>query len=559
MLRELRVRGFAVIDSLHLDLEPGLNVLTGETGAGKSIIVGALSLLLGERASSDVVRAGEERTVVEGRFDVGSDGRAAERCRDAGVDVEDGWLVLRREVQREGRNRVWVNGSPATAALLRSLAETLVDLHGQHEVQTLLHRDGQRAILDAFAEAGDVAREVAEAHAVLEAAREAMDEMRRRLAETRERADYLRFKAEEIERVDPRAGEDEEGAAEARRLEHSEELLALSGSLHEAVYAGEASLTEGLGGLHRGLSDLARIDPETEPLGELYATALHALEELGRRLGEYSRSVEHDPARLDRLRARLDELYRLKRKYGSAIEEILATGAAARAELEELEGSDLRIRELEREEGEARERLVRLAGRLTEARTGAARRLEEEVGRILPEMGMEAGRLVVALDPLPEPGATGAEGVEFRVSLNPGFEPGPLARVASGGELSRVMLALKTVLAEVDRVPCLVFDEIDSGVGGRVAHQVAERLARVARRHQVFAVTHLPQIASRADCHWRVAKEEIEGRAAATVERLEPAARVEEVARMLGGDPGSSVSRLHAEEMLAGGPEAGAD
>ncbi|MFQ5747094.1 MAG: DNA repair protein RecN [Gemmatimonadota bacterium] len=553
MLRELRIRGFAVIDELHLELGPGLNVLTGETGAGKSIIVGALSLLLGERASSDVVRSGEARTVVEGRFDLDGDGRAAERCRDAGVDVEDGWLLLRREIQREGRNRVWINGSPATAALLRSVSDALVDLHGQHEVQTLLHRNGQQAILDAFAGADGLAREVAGAHAALTAARAAVDEIRRRVAEARERADYLRFKADEIERAALRPGEDEEGASEARRLEHSEELLGLSGSLHEAVYAGEASLTETLGGLHRGLTDLARIDPDTEPLSELYESALHALEELGRRLGDYSRSVEHDPARLAGLRARLDEIYRLKRKYGASIQEVLAAGAAARTELDELEGSDLRIRELEREEEEAGQRLSELAGRLTEARTEAARRLEAEVGRILPELGMEAGRLAVSMDPLAEPSATGAERIEFRVALNPGFEPGPLARVASGGELSRVMLALKTVLADVDRVPCLVFDEIDSGVGGRVAHRVAERLVRVAARHQVFVVTHLPQIASRADAHWRVDKTESDGRAVATVARLDAAARVEEVARMLGGDPGSEVSRRHAQEMLAGG------
>ncbi|MFQ5890435.1 MAG: DNA repair protein RecN [Gemmatimonadota bacterium] len=558
MLRELRIRNYAVIDDLTLELGPGLNVLTGETGAGKSIIVGALSLLLGERASAEVVRAGEDRALVEGSFDVTRHGAVAERLRAVGIQPEDGWLILRREV-REGRSRAWVNGSPATAGLLGDLGAELVELHGQHEHQALLRREAQREILDAYAGEGELAAEVRRAHSELAALRRAIEETRRRAERTWERADDLRFRAEEIEKARLVPGEDERLAAEAKRLEHSEELRSLSASLHEAVYEGDASVVERVGDLRRPLENLGRIDSETAELGDLWETALRALEELGRRLGAYRESVDHEPRRLEAIRERLDLLFRLKSKYRGTLEEVIAAGRSAREALAALDSSETEIRALEKKESVARAAFLELAARLTAARQRAAARLGKEVAGVLPELGMVAGRFRVELEPLAEPGAAGAERVEFRIALNPGFEPAPLARVASGGELSRVMLAIKTVLAAVDRVPCLVFDEIDAGVGGEVAHRVAERLHSVAERHQVFVITHLPQIASRAREHLRVEKVERGGRVSARVARLAAAERVEEVARLLGGDPGSGVSRRHAEELLATGATAGAD
>ncbi len=556
MLKELRIRYYAVIREVRLELGPGLTILTGETGAGKSIIVGALSLLLGERASSDLVREGEARARVEAAFDLEARPGVRARCEEAGLDAEDGWLVLRRELQREGRNRAWVNGSPATATLVGELGSALVDLHGQHEHQALLRRPAQRRILDAFAGATELAEAVAAAHAAREAAREAVEAARRRAAELRQREDWLRFKAEEIAAARLEPDEEERLGAEARRLEHSEELIALSSSLLEAVYEGEDAVVDRLGALRRALADLGRIDPDTEELAELHQTALRASEELGRRLAEYREGVEHDPGRLRAIRTRLDELYRLKKKYGAELSDVIAAGEEARAELDALESSEDEVRTLADRAEEAEARLREAAGRLTEARRDAAGRLEEAVAALLPELGMPGGRFQAVLEPLDGPAATGAETVEFRVSLNPGFEPGPLARVASGGELSRVMLALKTVLAEVDEIPCLVFDEIDAGVGGEVAHRVAERLSRLAADRQVLAVTHLAQIAARADAHFHVAKVAEEGRAAASVRRLEGGDRVRELARLLGGDPESAVSRSHAEELLAGVPPA---
>lgn len=550
MLRELRIRHYAVIDDLRLELEPGLNVLTGETGAGKSIVVGALSLLLGERATSDVVRAGEERALVEGVFDISELPHLTDVLEGAGIAPDDGWLILRREVLREGRNRAWVNGSPATAGLIARLGGDLVDLHGQHEHQALLRREAQRDILDAYGGAREAARRVAAAHGRLQELRKAIEEARRRIAETRERADYLQYRVREIDAAGLELGEEESVLAEVRRLEHSEELMELSGRLHVSVHGDDASVVDRLGELARSMDDLVEIDPEAEELRSLHADALATLEELGRRLSAYHLGVEHDPDRLEELRGRLDVIYRLKRKYGDTVEEVLATADEARGELEAADRGALDVEALERDAEASRLVLEGEASELTALRREAAARLETEVTDQFPDLGMDGGRFEVVLESLPQTGEGGNERVLFRVTLNPGFDPGPLSRVASGGELSRVMLALKTVLAGVDSVPCLVFDEIDAGVGGVVAHQVGRRLADVARRHQVFAITHLPQIASRADTHLHVDKVEADGRAAARVHRLEGDARIDELARMLGGDPGSETSRSHAAEML---------
>jgi DNA repair protein RecN (Recombination protein N) len=551
MLKELHVRNYAVIDDLRIELEPGLNVLTGETGAGKSLIVGALSLLLGERASSDLVRAGEDRALVEGVFDCSGAPELVRLCAEQGIEVDGDWLILRREVLREGRNRAWVNGSAATTGLVRDIGQRLVDLHGQHEHQALLRREAQRDILDAFAGARDDADRTGEAHARLVGLRGRIAATRAEASATRERADFLAFRAREIESAGLTPREDETAALEARRLEHSEELIELSAALHSAVYGDDGALVEGLGGLSRKVEDLVRIDPTASEIEALYAEARTTLQELGRRLSAYRDAVEHDPGRLAELRDRLDLIHGLKRKYGGTIEEVLATGKAAREELEKADRSVLDLDALAVEETAALEELVVRADKLTALRKASAARLESEVTGLLDELGMEGGRFRVRLEELAELGSHGAERAEFQVSLNPGFEPGPLARVASGGELSRVMLALKTVLAEVDGVPSLVFDEIDSGVGGRVAHHVAERLAMVAENHQVFAITHLPQIASKASVHLFVEKVQQDGLASARVRTLEGEERVEELARMLGGDPGREVSRRHAAELLS--------
>jgi DNA repair protein RecN (Recombination protein N) len=553
MLIELRIENFAVIERLTVSLHPGLNVLTGETGAGKSIIVGALSLLLGERASTDTVRAGADRAVVEGAFDVGARSDLLGLLDQQGIPVEDGLLILRREVAAEGRNRAWVNGSASTAGLVGSLGGYLVDLHGQHEHQALLRPDAQRDILDAYAGHTEQVAELRAAHATLLRARREMDALDSRTREAKERADFLAFQLHEIEQAGIEADEEARLEEETRLLQHAEDLMRLAQSLHRTLYESEDSVTDRLGSLRRELDQLIRIDPAQTNATELLDSAYYAVEELGRRMGDYASRVELDPGRLDALQRRRDLLFRLRSKYGPTLADVLETGERARRELAALENLGFERAALDQEAGRAAAAVRDLAGRISRGRADAAARLEAEVMAILPALGLEAAHFHASLPPVPEPGAAGGERVEFLVAVNRGFDPRPLARVASGGELSRVMLALKTVLARLDAVPTLIFDEIDAGIGGRIAVRIGAQLKEVARHHQVFAITHLPQIASRADHHLLVTKEEDEDTTRVALHHLHGQDRVRELARMLGGDPDSTTSLEHARELLAAG------
>ena len=555
MLLELRIQNYAIIERLVLRTGRGLSVLSGETGAGKSIIVGALSLLLGERASAETVRAGAEKAVVEGVFDAARVPAAAALLEEQGLELEDGLVILRREVVAEGRSRAWVNLSSVTAGFLAQLGGLLVDLHGQHESQSLLRVEEQRAILDAYGGAAELAARTRSAHARLLAARRALRELDARRSDIEQRASLLRFEVEEIEQA--RLREDEESGLEeeSRRLEHAEDLADHATRLHTELYAAEDSVSSTLAELRRTLDHLVRIDPAQADAHDLLETALHNVEELGRRMGEYAAGIDHDPGRLFAIRRRQDLIFRLKAKYGTTIAEILALGVRARSELDLLDGTAFERKELEKEEAEAVAGLATAATELTAARRDAADRLAAEVNGVFPELGL-SGAFRVALTPHAEIAAEGAESVEFLVALNVGFDPRPLARVASGGELSRVMLALKTILARLDRVPTLVFDEVDVGIGGRVALQVADRLRRVAEHHQVFVITHLPQIASRAEHQLLVEKVAREGSTITRVNEVHDEERVRELARMLGGDPESAAGLEHARELLGTGAKA---
>jgi DNA repair protein RecN (Recombination protein N) len=552
MLVELRIRDFAVIRDLSVELGPGLNVLSGETGAGKSIIVGALSLLLGERASAESVRTGARRALVEAVFDISSHQGLRRRLEELGLPDEGDLVILRREVQAEGRNRAWINGSPATAGSVGELGRDLVDLHGQHDHQTLLRPDEQRAILDAFAGSETLAGEVSSLHGRLSQLVRQREERESRTRELAARADFLRFQLAEIDEAKPLAGEDREVEEELRRLDHAEELAREAEAVHQALYGEEGAASETLALARDRLRRLTDFDSELVTLRDLVESLYHQVVEAGRNAGSYAESVELDSARAEALRRRAERLFRLKRKYGPELDDVFAARARLEEELEELDGAGLAREELDRELEKVKSELGRRAGLLTRARADAARGLADDVRTLLPELGMPGALFEVALSPLPETGPGGAERVELLASLNPGFDPRPLARIASGGELSRVMLALKTVLAKVDRVPTLVFDEVDAGIGGTVALSVAQKLAQVADDHQVLVITHLPQLASRAGRHLRVEKSEEDGMAEARVTPLEGEERVREIARMLGGDPGSATSRDHARELLLG-------
>jgi DNA repair protein RecN (Recombination protein N) len=549
MLTELRIKNFAIIESLTLPLARGFNVLSGETGAGKSIIVGALGLLLGERASADVIRTGAERATVEGVFDISDRDEICRLLDDRGIDVDEATVVLKREVAT-GRARAWINGTTVNAGLLAEVGRLLVNLHGQHEAQTLLDPEAQRRILDAFAGATEQAATVRRTHEELASIMREIADLSRRRADAERRADYLRHVVREIGEAKLVEGEDVRLEDEARRLENADELRSLAAGIAAALEGDDDTVLQRLAAIARPLASLLRIDPSLARLQESYDSAYYALEALGRELEEYHTSVELDPSRLEDVRRRRDLLFRLTKKYGATLADVVRAGAEARSELDLVDTAGLDLRQLESREREVRERLVEAARALTNRRAAGAERLARAVDEVLPELGMPDGHVFVGLNALREIGACGAEDVEFRVSLNVGHDARPLARVASGGELSRVMLALKTILARLDHVPTLVFDEVDAGIGGRVGLQVGETLRRVAAYHQVFAITHLPQIAARAHHHIVVSKGARGGVTTADVMVVSDDDRVTEVARMLGGDPDSAVSRAHARELL---------
>lgn len=548
MLAELRVRDVATIADVTLPLGTGLNVLTGETGAGKSILVDALGLLLGGRGDSGVVRPGAGRAVVEGAFEVLP--RTLQRRIEAlGVDVDEGRVVIRREVSAEGRSRAWINGSPATIGVLASLGELLVDLHGQHETVSLLKPDTQRDILDAYAQAAPEREAVAAAHEALAQLCAEEAGLAARLDEVRRRADYLRHVTDEIAAARLVAGEDESLALEAKRLTHAGALEEQARVLADAIDGEDGGALRDLGAAERALGQLERVDPKVGAWRELLDGAFAQLSELARLASAYAEGIERDPSRLEEVERRRDLLFRLQQKYGGSLAAVQDTLRTSAAELELLDTADADLRALAARRTVAGAALVAAAGLLTEKRTQAAGRLARAVGRLLPRLGLTGGKFEASLVPLPEPGPEGAEAVAFTVQLNVGLDAQPIQKVASGGELSRLMLALEVVVARHDRIPTFVFDEIDQGIGGEVGGQVGQALGDVAAEHQVLVITHLPQIAVRADRHLVVSKGVEGGVATSRVDTILGEDRVTEIARML-GDPDGAAARRHAEEML---------
>ncbi len=546
MLTELRVRDLAVIADVTLPFQPGLNVLTGETGAGKSMVVDALSLLLGERASADVVRPGADKTIVEGAFEFAS---AVHRhllppFAELGIELEEGRLFLKREVLREGKSRAWVNGSPVTIRVLSEIGGLLVDLHGQHETQSLLRPEAQRDMLDAYADA-DVERvAVRDAHARLRELEQREVELAERQADVRKKADYLRHVGQEIERAKPKVGEDEALAIEAKRLAHAEELGRLARELEEVLDAA------GLSKAHKILGNLVKLDSSASRWQELLDAAATNAAELAQAAREYAGEIEADPERLSAVEQRRDVLFRLQQKHGPTIADVLAVRDSASRELELLDTADLDLRTIGADRATASEEFARATAALTAKRTAGAKKLARAVNKVLPALGMPGGKVAVSHTPLATPHAFGAETVVFEVKLNEGLESRALGRVASGGELSRLMLALKVVLASHDVVPTLVFDEVDQGIGGEVGGRVGAALMDVSREgRQALVITHLPQIAVYADQHLVVAKGTKGGVATSDVQVVEGESRIKEIARML-GDADMTTARRHAVELL---------
>jgi DNA repair protein RecN (Recombination protein N) len=564
MLKELGIKNFAIIDGLRIEFGPGLNVFTGETGAGKSIVVDALSLALGERASADLIRTGSDEAVVEAAFELNGRGPAAVRglLRDQGIDVAPGEdLVIRRVISSSGKNKVYVNGSLATLATLSAIGSRLADIHGQHEHQSLLAADQQLDLLDAYGGLFPLRDAFGELSRRYQLLRSGLAELEAGEREKAQREDLLRYQVNEIEGAKLLPGEDDELAAEQRVLANAERLAGLAAAADEALYSSDGSVLAGLKRAATGLREIAAIDASLAATCELLESGRAQIEEAAREVSIYAGRVQVDPARLEEVGDRIDLIQKLKKKYGAAIADVVAFGEKAAAELARIERSGEERERLRREIAALRDQITAKAGELTGKRTAAARELEAKVEAELGQLGMKKSRFAVSI--VPEQGedtadgrrvtARGADRVEFLISANPGEEPRPLARIASGGELSRVMLALKTILVEGDPIPTVVFDEVDAGIGGAVAEEVGRKLRRIASRRQVFCITHLPQIASMATSHYGVAKSVRKDRTSTEVRLLEPKERVDEVARMLGGRTITDATLRHAEEMIERG------
>ena len=559
MLRELSITNFALIDELRVEFGPGLNVLTGETGAGKSIIIDALGLALGTRGEAEQIRTGAEEGRVEAAFDP-DDEEARRLLAEGGIECPaDEFLVVRRHLLREGKSKAYLNGRLTSAASLRSLAELLIEVHGQHQGALLTQPHRQRLLLDAYAGlAGDVAA-FRTLYSRRQALRVELDSLVAGEREKAQRLDLLQHQRGEIAAARLIEGEEEELIQERTILAHAEKLHAAAHLGYEGLYGEEGSVAGRIAAILSRLREVQAIDPRLKEVVDACEAGIASVEDAAHQLRDYRERVAFDPERLEQVEARLHEIGKLKRKYGASIAEILKFAASAEEELQRLMSSEERGQELERELVSVEGLLQQQAAALTEKRAAAAGRLAGAVRQELQALKMDKAAFAVLVKPRQgsagvrlEP--SGADEVEFLIAPNPGEELKPLSRIASGGELSRVMLAVKAILAASDRIPTLIFDEVDVGVGGGMAEVVGQKLWTIARQRQVLSITHLPQIAALADRHLAISKRVKGTRSETAVRALEGDERVREIARMLGAKERSGGTPLqHAQEILDAG------
>ncbi len=560
MLAALSIRDFAIIDRVELDFGPGLTVITGETGAGKSILIDALNLVLGGRARAEVIRAGCDFAEVEALFELGQ-GPARERLIDAGIEAGE-QLVVRRRIARSGRHRVYLNGTLATVQMLGTVARGLVDISGQHEHYSLLRPDFHLQLIDRIGGLGALREQVQAAHRAVSTLDARVAELRARERDRAQREDFLRYQLQELEEArleDP--AEEEALEQERRRLRNVERLRGSAREAEQALYGAKGAAVERLARAAAAVERLAELEPSLQEwVAEL--NSAHAIaEEAARTLGDYARNLSAEPHRLAEIEDRLGLFSRLRRKHGASLAEVIERMQAMQAEVEELAGAEGALEALGEERVAAGAALLGLADKLSAARRACGEELAGQVCAELKDLGMGGARLEVAVDPVASGvevegrrfGPRGGDRVELRLSANPGEPPQPLNRIASGGELSRFMLAVKRIIAEGDPVPTYIFDEVDAGVGGPTAEAIGLKLKQVSASRQAVCITHLPQIAALAGHHLHVSKRVVEDRTVSEVERLSAPRRVEELARMLGGARVTKKTRAHAEEMLRHG------
>ena len=561
MLRELRIRNFAVIDEVVLELKAGLNIITGETGAGKTIILDALGLIAGQRGSTDVIRNREDEASVEALFDALPE-ELSEKLGDAGFEAEDE-IVIKRIVSRSGKNRIYLNGSLAPRAVLAEIGASLVQIYGQHEHQTLLQPDTHLGLLDGFAELEAQAHSMQMSYKILTASWNELNQVKQSLEQKRREKALLEAQLEELERARLTPGEEEELRAAKNVLAHSEKLYQGCREGEDLLYESDAALVGRLGKYSGRLRELAGVDQHLRPTVELLESSLAQLQEAAAQLRRYAERIHFDRNSLEQVEERLAELQRLKRKYGGSIEDILRVHQEIKEALGSLEQGESKIAALEKTFADARQTAWDTAEKISTARQRAAKKLKRDMEREVRTLGMPEttfeARFMTHDEKADMPPffvggkkltERGMDQVEFYFSPNPGEPPKALAKIASGGELSRLMLALKALVLTAGEASTLLFDEVDAGIGGRVAEIVGKKLKQVAARQQVLSVTHLPQIAALADAHYVVEKEVEQGRTFTRVKQLSERDRIAEIARMLGGIKITDQARRHAEELV---------
>ncbi|TDI41270.1 MAG: DNA repair protein RecN [Acidobacteria bacterium] len=545
----MRIDNVAVIDHLEVDFEAGLNLVTGETGAGKSILIDALGLVLGNRASSELVRTGAESAYVEAGFEMDPIPEFLDaRLREAGIEAEHE-LVIRREISKAGRGKIVVNGVGSSRALLRDISTSLVDIHGQGDNLALLRRDAGIELLDSYGGLSVLRGQVADAFAGVESTRGDLERLERVARERSSRREHLEFELGELDKAELVSGEDEELASERKLLTHAEKLKELSERSYASLYENEGSVVSRLAQVFQDVEQLASIDARWQCYLDERDALTGQLEDLALNLRDYREEIQVAPGKLDTIETRLTLLDRLKKKHGGTLDAVLERQESVRAELLELSRSSEKLEELRQRLDAARGKYHALAAELSKMRKNSAKRLEKAVAKELPSLALEKARFAVEMRE-GDWRVSGVDVVGLLFSANPGEELRALGQVVSGGELSRFMLALKAVSAKDETSKVLVFDEVDAGIGGRVADAVGEKLKELATLHQVICVTHLPQIASFAPSHYRIDKIERRGRIETRIERLDSEARVDEIARMLAGAVVTESARAHARQLV---------
>ena len=551
MLTRLFIRDFALIEKAEIEFGDGLNVITGETGAGKSILLGALYSLLGGPTNGDLIREGAERCVVEGLMEFDEHSGLIERLRAIDVECEEGQLFLRREILNNGRSRAYVNGSGSPIKKLRQIGSLLVDLHGQHEHQSLLDTHLHVYYLDAFGRLEDKAHEVAQSWRAMRADEQKLSDLVDRRQRLLVDGELRAFQLAEIRELSPQPGEEETLETELQVLDNAHSLVQLGEEIHDLLYQRDGSVYEQLSQVRRRFNRITGIDPSLLEQAKSLEEISYLVEDVAQTMRTYRRALDVDSAQAERIRERIEALRSLKRKYGPSLAAVLAYG-------EELERSESQTAELDQQINKVRaqfetneQQFAERCAELSAGRRRAACALETAIARSLKDLGIEHGQFSVQLAPRAEAAnERGAERVAFYVSTNLGGEPRPLARVASGGEVSRIMLAIKEAIAERDLISVLVFDEVDSGVSGRIAAAVGRKLQTLAESHQTIVITHLPQIASLADRHFAVRKDKGSTHTTTHVQQLDKEGRTEEIAYLLAGETVSETARQHARELI---------